>query len=437
MPQDGTQRKPLLSSFSEIADLAGILYASTSVTNSELPMNKHVNNRDISIPENWDRRGLPGWSYHSPAMLELEKEELFKTHWQIACHVSDVPNPGDYYTFDLCGERAIILRDKDNGVRAFHNICRHRGSRLVANETGHCRNALVCPFHGWVYNLDGTLRGAARPDSFPELDKNEFALKTVESEIWHGFVFLRFKDGPQPSVRELMSPFETEAAAYQMDQTVPVEDIWTENTPVNWKSVRDVDNEGYHVAMAHPALQDLYGPSYYDEPFVNGVSRSYAEFNPAGGRRWAVRNYMKLSKPQDFLPEHLHQAWVYYGIFPNAVIAMTPETAIFYQEFPVSTGESMLRSGTYRNPNEDRQQRAARYLAYRIDRETVEEDIQLTIWSNESMAATSFEGFYLSDLEYGVRTHHDHLREVLPVYTLDDAPDEEKIADVNAELTEA
>ena len=158
---------------------------------------------------------------------------------------------------------------------------------------------------------------------------------------------------------------------------------------------------------------------------------SDGQFTPTKGRRWAVRNYKKLSKPQPHLPEHLHKTWRYYGIFPNAVIAATPETVLFYQEFPLSTGRSVLRSGTYRNPNEDRQQRAARYLAARIDRETVEEDIQLTIWSNESMASKSFEGFYLSDLEYGVRAHHDHLRKVLPIYTVEERPEEDQVAALN------
>lgn len=147
--------------------------------------------RDISIPAEWDRKGLPGWCYHSPALLELEKEHLFKTHWQIACHVSDVPNIGSFQTFDLCDERALILRNPEGEVRAFYNICRHRGSRLVAKDQGECPGALICPFHGWVYNLDGTLRGAARPDSYPPMDKNEFALRPIETEIWHGFVLDR------------------------------------------------------------------------------------------------------------------------------------------------------------------------------------------------------------------------------------------------------
>ncbi len=392
--------------------------------------------RNINVPAQWDRSGLPGWTYHSPALLELEKEELFKTHWQIACHVSDVPKPGDYHTFDMCGERAIIVRDQEDQINVFQNVCRHRGSRVVADEKGTCKNAIVCPFHGWVYNLDGTLRGAARPESFPALDKDEFGLRRIESEVWNGLVFMRFKPGPQPSIKDMFAPFEEEAKPYNMAARVPVEDIWTETIPVNWKSVRDVDNEGYHVAMAHPALQDLYGSNYFDEPYVDGVSRSYAEFNASGGKRWAVRNYTKISKPHDELPESLQKAWVYYGLFPNAVIALTPETVIFYQEFPLSTGQTMLRSGTYRYEDEDRQQRAARYLAGRIDRETVEEDIQLTIWSNESMASKSFEGFYLSDLEYGVRTHHDHLRNILPIYNVVEEPNEVEVSKLNASLVE-
>ncbi|MBT7801566.1 MAG: aromatic ring-hydroxylating dioxygenase subunit alpha [Tateyamaria sp.] len=391
-----------------------------------------VKSKNNDIPKHWDRRGLPGWCYHSPALLELEKKHIFTTHWQIACHISDIPDAGNYITFDLFKERAIILRNNDFEVLAYHNICRHRGSRLVIKDQGKCPNALICPFHGWVYNLDGTLRGAARPDSFPDMNKDEFALQPIEMEIWNGFVFVRFRPGPQPSVAKLLASFAEEAASYRMAEHVPTDGIWTEQSPVNWKSVRDVDNEGYHVAMAHPGLQDLYGATYYDTPYIDGISRSEGVFTLTKGRRWAVQNYKKFSKPQDHLPSRLHKSWLYWGIFPNVVIAATPETVLFYQEFPQSTGTSILRGGTYRNANEDRQQRTARYLTSRIDRETVEEDIQLTIWSNEAMASDFFKGFYLSDLEYGVRTYHDHLRNILPVYNLEKAPPEADMASLNA-----
>ena len=183
-------------------------------------MNPHP--RDVAVPNDWDRRGLPGWAYHSPALLELEKEHVFRNHWQIAGHVSDVPNAGDYLTMDVVGERALIVRGKDGVVRGFHNLCRHRGRRVVADNQGTCKNALVCPFHGWVYNLDGTLRGAARPRSFPELDKTEFGLMPLDLEIWMGFIFIRFRKGPQPSVAELMKPVEAEIAHYDVADMVPV-----------------------------------------------------------------------------------------------------------------------------------------------------------------------------------------------------------------------
>lgn len=390
--------------------------------------------RDVAIPNGWDRRGLPGWTYHSPALLELEKEQVFRSHWQIVGHVSDVPEPGDYLTMDVVGERALVVRGKDGVVRAFHNMCRHRGTRVVADSQGSCKGALVCPFHGWVYNLDGTLRGAARPLTFPDLDKVEFGLKPIDLEVWMGFIFIRFRSGPQPAVAELMRAVEDEIAHYRIGEMVPSWGTWTQVSKVNWKSVRDVDNEGYHVAMAHPALQDLYGATYYDEPFINGVSRSWATYNPHAGRRWSVRNYVRIAPRPPELPENMRTAWIYYGIFPNAVIAVTPETAQFYQEFPLSTGETMLRGAIYRYAEESREQAAARYLAFRIDRDTMAEDVQLSEWSNESMQSNAFEGFYLSDLEYGVRTHHDHLRKMLPVMSLETAPDEKDVWNLNEAL---
>ena len=389
---------------------------------------------DVAVPNDWDRSGLPSWSYHSAALLDLEKEQLFRTHWQIVGHVSDVPNPGDYVTMDVVGERALVVRGKDGVVRGFHNMCRHRGSRVVADDKGTCRNALVCPFHGWVYNLDGSLRGAARPRSFPELDRNEFGLKPLDLEVWMGLIFIRFRSGPQPSVAELMKPHEAEIAHYRVADMLPTNGIWSNVSNVNWKSVRDVDNEGYHVAMAHPALQDLYGATYFDEPFVDGVSRSFATYNPHAGRRWSVKNYVKIAPRPEHLPDPLKEAWIYYGIFPNAVISVQPESVQFYQEFPISTGQTLLRGAIYRYPDESREQAAARYLAFRIDRDTMAEDVKLSEWSNESMMSDAFEGFYLSDLEYGVRTHHDHLRTVLPVLSLETAPDEKDMGSLNDAL---
>ncbi|MGB8813865.1 MAG: aromatic ring-hydroxylating dioxygenase subunit alpha [Paracoccaceae bacterium] len=392
----------------------------------------------MTIPNDWDRRGLPGWAYHSQAQFDLERDQLFLRHWQLAGHVNDLPSAGDWIAFDLLGERAVVMRGRDGVVRAFHNLCRHRGARVVDGVSGNCKNAMVCPFHGWVYNLDGSLRGAARPETFGEMDREAFGLKPVEMQVWHGFVFLRFLPGPQPDVAAWLAPYDADFAAYRTADAVPVAtpDWWT-SLPVNWKSVRDVDNEGYHVAMAHPGLQDLYGRSYEDTHLPGGLAFSYGTFGDQPGRRWSVRQYVKLSPVPEWMPERLQRNWNYYGVFPNAVIAFTPETVQFYQEFPISPTETRLTGRIYRHANESRAARVARYLAMRIDRETSAEDQQLSIWSNESMKSSAFENFHLSDLEYGVRCHHDGLRALMPVLELAKPPPEGDLARMNKELLSA
>lgn len=389
----------------------------------------------IPVPNDWNRGGLPAWTYHSPALFDLEREKLFLTHWQVVGHVGDIPAAGDWLAFDLIGERAVVMRGNDGVVRAFHNLCRHRGARVVDGTKGHCKGAIVCPFHGWVYNLDGTLRGAARPSSFGEMKRDEFGLKPIEMEIFHGFIFLRFKDGPQPSVAELLAPYATDFAAYGLDKLLPVRNLdWTSELPVNWKSVRDVDNEGYHVALAHPSLQELYGRTYRDLHLRNGLSVSIGWFDEGMARGWSVKNYVRISPARPELPSHLQKAWTYYGLFPNAVFAITPEGAQFYQEIPVGPGRTRLTGRMYRWPDESRQTRLARYLAFRIDRLTSAEDQQLSIWSNESMKSDAFEGFHLSDLEYGLRRHHDGLRRLMPVMTLTEPPPESQLSRSNEDL---
>jgi len=390
----------------------------------------------VPVPKDWDRSGLPAWTYQSQALFALEREKLFLTHWQLAGHENDVIAPGDWLSFDLMGERAVVMRGRDGVLRAFHNLCRHRGARVVEGDKGHCKGAIVCPFHGWVYNLDGTLRGAAQPTSFGDLDRDRFGLKPVEMQTFHGFIFLRFSPGPQPAIAALLAPFDADFAAYRLCDVLPVQvPGWSTDLPVNWKSVRDVDNEGYHVPLAHPGLQELYGRSYRDLYLANGLSVSVGHFGDAPGHGWSVRNYVKHAPNPAHLPPHLQKAWTYYGLFPNTVFAFTPEAVQYYQDLPLGPGVTRLTGRVYRHPDESRRSRVARFLAYRIDRDTSAEDQQLSIWSNESMKSDAFEGFHLSDLEYGLRRHHDGLRQLIPVMTLKTAPPEAAVQARNAELT--
>ena len=182
-----------------------------------------------------------------------------------------------------------------------------------------------------------------------------------------------------------------------------------------------------NLAKAHLDLFDIVMIHYTVRICLDWhVSQSWAD---------AMRNYAKVSPDRPDLAPHLRKAWTYYGLFPNIVFSMTPEGVQFYHDLPVTEGLTRLTGRTYRWKNETRAHRLGRYLAYRIDRATSAEDQQLQIWSNESMKSSAFEGFHLSDLEYGVRRHHDGLRQILPVMTLAEAPPEHHIARINAEMT--
>ena len=390
---------------------------------------------DIALPKDWDRSGLPGWAYFSQELFELECETLFKTHWQFVCHVNEAADIGAYVTFDVAGERALVIRGHDGILRAFHNLCRHRGSRIVPDARGVCNKALVCPYHGWAYNLDGGLRGIANRDTFPPMQADKWGLKPLEMEIWNGLVFIRFQAGPQPAVAEILARFDDEIAPYDLANMVPTDSNSMDDLlPVNWKSVRDVDNEGYHVRQAHPGLHQLYGNGYFDEPYANGTSRSVGTFNEAYGHRWSVRKYREILPEADNLPREQQRQWIYFGMFPNFVLGLYPDSVIYYQEVPQSAEQTVQRGMCYRRRDESREMRAARYLSGRIDRDTADEDQMLMVWSCEATKSSAYDGVIFSDLEYGVKTYHDHLRQLLPVMAQPVPPESGQMALLNDAL---
>ena len=390
---------------------------------------------DIALPKDWDRSGLPGWAYFSQELFELECDTLFKTHWQFVCHVNEAAEIGAYVTFDLAGERALVIRGHDGILRAFHNLCRHRGSRIVPDARGVCNKAMVCPYHGWAYNLDGGLRGIANRDTFPPMQAEKWGLKPLEMEIWNGLVFIRFQAGPQPAVAKILARFDDEIAPYDLANMVPTDSNSMDDLlSVNWKSVRDVDNEGYHVRQAHPGLHQLYGNGYFDEPYANGTSRSVGTFNEAYGHRWSVRKYREILPEADHLPPHQRRQWIYFGMFPNFVLGLYPDSVIYYQEVPQSATQTVQRGMCYRRREESREMKAARYLSGRIDRDTAGEDQMLMIWSCEATKSSAYDGVIFSDLEYGVKTYHDHLRQLLPVLAQPVPPESGHMARVNDAL---
>jgi len=136
-------------------------------------------------------------------------------------------------------------------LRSFHNVCRHRASRLFDGPKGNCGSRIICPYHAWTYSLDGRLVGVTHRQSFHDLDMERHGLAALEQEIFMGFVFVRFEPG-LPSVREMIAPYAGELAAFRMEELVPQGPVTLRPRQVNWKNVADNYSDGMHILVAHP-----------------------------------------------------------------------------------------------------------------------------------------------------------------------------------------
>ena len=380
-----------------------------------------------------NRKGLPAWTYNSDELTQLEMEQLFLRNWRFVAHVSDIPKSGDYQCLEMANERAVVVRDQDGQVRAFHNVCRHRASRVVGEDKGHCGKAFICPFHGWSYNLDGTLKNIPKADSFPEIDKQQFGLKSIDCEVWHGMIFIRF-GGDGPSVAELFAQAADEIGLYQIEDMQPLDDPYQYRFDLDWKAVLDIDNEGYHVPIGHPELFDLVGATYTDQALEGGLSRAHGLINQRKHRLERNRDYVSALPEESYLPESHQHLWIYWGLFPGFVLTLFPDQIEIYQIYPTGNQKSVMAGVTYALPDDRAEMLKARELNRDINMDVGDEDIQLIEWAAAGMRSSAFDGVMLSDLELGVGSFQNQLREILPVVSLDEEPAEGNLKRMNQSM---
>jgi Rieske 2Fe-2S family protein len=143
--------------------------------------------------------------YLEPEIVRLEQRAIFERTWQLAGHVSDLAEPGSYLTTEVIDQPVLVVRDHDGEIRAFRNVCRHRGSRLLAGS-GSCGKAIRCLYHGWTYRLDGRLIGVPEGRDIPDLDKARLGLHQVRAEVFCGLIFVNLDPGADPLGDRLGGP---------------------------------------------------------------------------------------------------------------------------------------------------------------------------------------------------------------------------------------
>ncbi len=203
-------------------------------------------------------RQRPGYAlgqefYGDPEIFRHDLERLLMHHWLCAGHDSLIPNPGDYFLFELAAESAIIVRGEDGVVRALANVCRHRGSRVCAEPSGHAK-FLVCPYHAWSYGLDGALRAARHMPA--DFDTASHGLKPIHARIVQGVIFVSFAAQPlgtanlEATMNDCFGPYDWAGARVAHRESYAI--------AANWKLAVENYLECYHCGPSHPEYSKLH-----------------------------------------------------------------------------------------------------------------------------------------------------------------------------------
>lgn len=367
-------------------------------------------------------RTLPAWVYQDPRMLKLEIDRILKPSWQIACHVSQIPQPGDYVTFELGGDSVIVLRETGGGIRALRNVCRHRGTRLLEGS-GKCPGRITCPYHGWSYRYDGSLLAVPARESFPGLNTREHGLDAVRTEITLGFVWVCLAGDPPPPSR-VWAPIIDELAPYRFEELVPTQPFYFEEWAVDWKIAIDNYLESYHVPIGHPGLARMFTPDYEDQRGVPGIARGFSWFRETPSPRFSERVYQKhvgaVTAP--YLPEPNRRSWRFYSCLPNLGIDIMPEQVSFFQVLPHGHGRTMIRGAAFGVADDRREMRLVRWLGNRINMDVNREDRMLCERLQRGLADSAYRPGPLSQIEGWMGEFHDLLRERIPEVRLPQPP---------------
>ena len=219
---------------------------------------------------------LPSRFYHDASIMEDEKWAIFYKHWRLVAHVSEVDKPGQFVTCEIFDQSLLVVRGNDGELRAFHNVCQHRGTRLVSDRRGEGKRVFVCKYHAWAYGTDGALIGAPRTERLVNFNKSDICLKNVRVQEFAGFVFINL-DEDALSMEEMYPG----AAELILEHAPDMANLKFESehdfiAPVNWKVVMDNNIESYHLTLSGPAHKELtsmidfeqYIPRVYDNWWV-------------------------------------------------------------------------------------------------------------------------------------------------------------------------
>ena len=396
-----------------------------------------------SWTEHYPELGTAPVSYEdstSAEFYERERRAVFKRVWLNVGRVEQVPRVGSYFTkqLDVLNTSLIIVRDRDDRIRAFHNVCRHRGNRLVyvddprGETSGSCRQ-FACKYHGWRYGLDGSLAFVQQEDEFFDLDKTQAGLVPAHCDVWAGFIFINVAPEPEQSLREFLGPMITNLEGYPFERMTS-RFAYRTSIRSNWKIFMDAFQEFYHAPIVHAGQSpDAYARAAREAGFeaphyrIEGPHRLVST---AGIRFWELPDEMVkpmepitrggLFGPWDpaelgELPVGVNPAkcdpWGLdsFQLFPNFTILIWSQGwYLTYHYWPTSHNTHVFEGNVYFMPPRSPRERIAQEMSAVTFKEFALQDANTLQATQLGIESGYVDTFYLSDQEILCRhLHHE------------------------------
>ncbi|HTD36386.1 MAG TPA: aromatic ring-hydroxylating dioxygenase subunit alpha [Candidatus Limnocylindrales bacterium] len=283
---------------------------------------------------------LEGRYYHSPEIFGRERERIFAREWICAGRLEELQRPGDYVVAEVAGESLIVVRGKDERVRAFYNVCRHRGTRICTEPAGRFSGSIQCPYHAWTYALDGTLLAARTMNELPGFERADYPLHEAAIATFEGFVFVNLADEPEPFA-QVFSPLIGRFSRWEIADLRTARAIDYE-IACNWKLVFQNYSECYHCPLLHPQLDEL-SPSdsgrndLSEGAFLGGYSELRRDGTSLTSTGATTRSPLGRLHGADLSRVY------YYTIFPSLLLSLHPDYVMAHYVIPLAPDRTKVR----------------------------------------------------------------------------------------------
>ena len=377
---------------------------------------------------------IPTEPYRSEAYLERERDRIFRKVWLNVGRVELIPGAGDYFVRDILNASVLVVRQEDGSIRAFHNACAHRSTRVVIDQAGKAASGFTCMFHAWRYDVAGRLAYVTDEHMFFNLDRAANGLTPVACDIWNGWIHINLDPDPKTPLLEWLGEFARRLNDYPFHEFTAIA-AWETEVKANWKLGMDAFQESFHVTgthggslarlflsranpFSHVPTAELHGPHRMESIVTGGqeykLSPAAALAAKYGKGAAAVRTLQEGMVPKGCNPAGAAD-WAFdvFVFFPNILIDPVADGFFTHQFWPISAERSIYQTKRYWRPAKNSGGLYAQELGKAMFRDVAIEDsstIELTQMGISSGAKTHL---HFSDQEILCRHQYQVIEQYL------------------------